>query len=497
MGLFTEPPTDTGTDLSDIPVADFNQTGQQLTAGAQALGWDSSFIAKLYRWAYKGMTVFMAYTLNGLEQLLAWAVQIFGTLQGYQGAGFSALIAAVMSDLLWVDISADQLDQAFMQGGRRGAVASSGAALYNVLAGEFSGGIVNGQLSASVVPAQSFVGYLMEFAVREGNIEFLSDFLPESIDFLKGVRAYGVNLANALGLGRLGRRALTPLVQTLVADPLQWALNQQYTPKLLSEDLLAHGLNSNLFNAATAEQQLAWQGYTHDEITYLLQYYGKHYSVNELEALVRFGAITSDQAVNYLTVAGIQNSDAQQTWQAHLNEITYRFQERVISEALTQYRSGLIDNPTFQSVVSSTQLLPQEQQGWQQVAGQLAEYPRKQLSESQLEDAYIEGIITLDTITNAWQARGYSLDAIQTLTLLLFAKQAKSVKTTTGAHAKVYLTETLIQDMYKAGVINLTQAQAALANVGFDSNDVAALSQYFATLLPAPGTTEIGSTQLP
>src|SRR5260370_12761142 len=105
-----------------------------------------------------------------------------------------------------------------------------GGDLYKLLEEEFKP--TSGDLQAGDdAPAQRFLGFLMNFAIRQGNIECLTGFLPEEFRVGEGFRAYGELMAKNLGLGRLARQALRPLIQTLVADPLMSKLQEQYLPK--------------------------------------------------------------------------------------------------------------------------------------------------------------------------------------------------------------------------------------------------------------------------
>jgi len=74
--------------------------------------------------------------------------------------------------------------------------------------------------------AQTFAGYGVNFGVQNGILALIGSLVPETR--LDEVREMGVEVAQNLGLGRLMRVALRPLVQTLIATPYTHELNTRY-----------------------------------------------------------------------------------------------------------------------------------------------------------------------------------------------------------------------------------------------------------------------------
>src|SRR5207244_1753262 len=123
----------------------------------------------------------------------------------------------------------------FTQPKRLESLRTIGGQIYNALQDELKPGTGELTPASGLAAAEKFLGFLTEFAVRQGNVAFISELIPIEFNFLGGLREYGETLAKNLGLGRLSRRALQPLIQTLIADPLQWQLNTTYRPTLLNE----------------------------------------------------------------------------------------------------------------------------------------------------------------------------------------------------------------------------------------------------------------------
>jgi len=203
------------------------------------------------------------------DKMMALVGKFYSTAQGEQNSGFYDLCAAVLTDLTGVKVDATALKQSTFGSGRLAGMQTFGADLYNQLASEFAP--TNGAtLGPDAAPAERFLGFLMNFAIRQGNVSAMCDAIPEDYKFLTGFREYGELMAKNLGLGRMARRALQPLVQTLVADPLQWQLNAQYLPKRLAE----RDLIKAWFRGAVVEDamraEMAQAGYSTDRQNYLI-----------------------------------------------------------------------------------------------------------------------------------------------------------------------------------------------------------------------------------
>ena len=504
MGLFSSPPPTSVEGFTDLKVPDFEQLGYQLGAGASK-GLDlDPVIVKLWHYFKEFALEFIGGVVNLVDFVAAFFLQAITQAQGVGQPGMVALMAGVLGDLLGLEFDADELVRTMTKGGRLATMTKAGGWLFDKLRGEFTGGTTPGNMAASDVPAKTFLGFLIEFAVREGNLAYLSEFIPEEFNFFVGLREYGELLARNLGLGRLARRALQPLVQIMIADPLQWQLNQLYRPKLLSEGQAVKAFNRGVMTRAELNRILAYQGYTDAAIEMVITDNQHAWHARELIELVRLQKIDELEAADRLTQVGVDDSTAAQLWDAYAGEARQNVIHEYISEVLRQVRDGFLPNSSSDPGVTSAQdllaalpLLGGELEQWKHVFGQLVEYPRKHLSESEMERAFLGGLIDMTTIQDYWVRLGYFPDSIQVLTLLLLEKLASGHKTKSGHTPHKILSEAQAEKAFHAGIINLAQIQSYWHAMGYSPDDVLVLTALVELKTAPPGTTTLPAVTTP
>ena len=494
-GLFNPPPTDSS--YPDIPVPNFHgaagQVAQALTLGAF---WDD-LVNKWHHSKWDTVLWAIGFAAGAFDDVFAVLVKLMTAMQGLNQPGFFALLAAILGDLLGIEFDAGVIAASFQHRGRIGAMTTVGGDIFNTLSTEFSLGQTAGAMQPSDQGAKGFLGFLAEFAVRQGNVALLSELIPIDLNPLGGLREYGEILARNLGLGRLARRALQPLVQVLVADPLQWKLNAQYRPRLLSEGLAVKAYLRGKIDQASLTQTLSWQGYSDAAIQLLIDDNTRRWQQRDLLSLFALGTFSQDEVLGRITLEGVSDADATQLWQAWQEEQAHPLLHTFVNEVLSQVRDGYLSNQDAQGILANLPLLPLELQRYKDIFGQLVELPRKHLSESEAERAFLGGIIDMTTIQTFWTRLGYSTDSIQTLTLLLLEKQSQGSKTSAGHTPHKRLSEAQLERAYKDGIINIAQLQAGWTALGYPPNDILILTAMAEQKVAPPGTTAFPTLTTP
>src|SRR5271157_3672003 len=387
-----------------------------------------------------------------LDSILAAMMKVLTAAQGEKNSSFYDLAAAVVKDLTGTDVDAEALKQSTFGSGRLAGMEALGGDLYNLLEDEFKP--ASGDLEAGdTAPAEKFLGFLMNFAIRQGNVETILSLIPEEYRFLDGIRTYGELMAKNLGLGRMARRALQPLIQILVADPLMYKLQEDYRPKRIG----AMPAIKKYFRDATFEQQmrkeLAQEGYTDARIDDLITDYRPLLSERHLvESLFRFGNATV--SVGATTTASITDLLAQRGYSAaDIDRLT----------ASTYMGMLGYDDTTAELVLSAHSLQHQH---------------ARQLGLAQLKKAFHDNVIDLLELKAHLTTQGYSDDDIQIITLDLVQPVHGKVRQLSLAEIKAGL---------KAGVLTQGQAMEHLKTLGFSDADITVLMQIFPGP-PAPAT---------
>ena len=494
MGFFSSPPGD-GNSYPDIPVPNFKSAGEQLAAGAAAVLSPDDAIVKAWQYFKEVLFEVLTWLAGSIDSITAFFLRALTAAQGTGQPGFLDMMAAVLGDLLGLEYDADELRSTMTKGGRIKAMGKAGGWLFDTLRNEFDPSGGTAQQQASDIPARTFLGFLIEFAVRQGNLAYFAEFIPPEFNVFTGLREYGELLARNLGLGRLARQALRPLMQVMVADPLLWKLNSIYRPKLLSASQAIKAYKRGALPREELNRILSYEGYSDSAIELLIADTAKVWHARELLELVRLGKIDDVEAIDRLTNEGLDDDTAAQLWDAYNGESAQGLVRLYITELLREVRNGYLGSVVggkytvdVDTLLAPLPLTKLELDRWKHIFGQFVEVPRKHLSESELERAFLGGILDMTTVQDFWIRIGYSPDTVQVLTLLLLQKQSGTNRTTSGHVPHKVLTEAQAEKAYKAGIIGLPQLQAYWVAQGYSPTDQAVLTA-LVTLVETSGPT--------
>ncbi len=424
----------------NVPPPDYFTAGKLQAEGSKESGWPERLAAAFIMGIARLLAPLMRIIADALDLILAAVADLFLAGQGEGSRGFSNLVAALIGDLLGVEgVSGDELFTAFQTRGRIAAMQKVGSGFLDVLSTEMiQSGTVSPEQGDSAVRA--FLGFVLSFSVRQGNIEFLTSLIPEEWRFADGFRMYGELMAKNLGLGRLTRLVLRPLVTTLAATPFQWKLNEQYRPTQLK---LADVVNP--FSGAVMKAELIWadlarEGYSDDKISALLELHRKKLSEADLSTLFSAGHIDQGTLQQSIQRLGYTLEDAQQKAEVDRLDKVKPYFEELRSAAVSAYADGHIDRAELQGVVDGLPLTTEEKTYILLAADYKRKVPTKHLTVAQLETAFEQGVIDLTEFTDHLAAFGYSDDDQSVLLLLTLLKLAKAADAAKAKAARAQAT---------------------------------------------------------
>jgi hypothetical protein len=423
--------------------------GELFTKGVSLSGGFERFCLMLWTAMFKVIEVAIGLFVDGMDRLLALLANFFLAAQGQTSPGFYQLTAALITDLTGVDVNGDELFGDFQARGRVAAMQAVGAKFVDVLTSEFAGvtqtdggGVFNvgpgdgigGLPAVPLTPeggmnaARAFLGFAMSFAVREGNTDFFASLLPFGIG--EGFKDYAEDLSKSLGLGRLTRLALKPIFQNLVAIPMTWAFNKQYTPTLLSAGESVRAFNSGLFSGDELNEELSRHGYSMERRNALQAFHSKYPPESDLFLLELIGQLPNSEHRNTLKRIGYNDDNITLLLKAEDNHTKRRLSLHITELLIHPLLAGTIDLATYTSVLNRFTFSDQERIDLTGFATELLQHPRKRLTWAQVTTAFVDGIYSVDDVANWLHTEGYSQDDIATMLqidlLKLKAAQAKA-----------------------------------------------------------------------
>lgn len=401
-----------------IPDPDPFTVAEAMSAGVVASGWLQKFwqgfvdVAALVTGAvittalrlFTRGGVFMARTIASSEDRAAGA--------------FDDLAAAAIKDLLGTDVVIG--GGADMRGrDQRAKVARNiGDA---VMRGLFP--VATGGGGAGVKPdkaaAERFLGAVVQLRL-EG---WLEGWIVEALS-LGALERFGDlddALAESLGFGRLSRRVLGPPVDIFVAEPFERLMNSLYRPRLLGAGEAVRMFLRGRMTRADLFSELSQQGYSDQRIESLVSINSRNLEVGDLDYLVSRGAWTREQAIGQLTGQGYERqvADTLLTLAEDRRLDVYRRQEG--AEAARAYVERQIGEDQFRRIIDTTGLPARERDALRHVAGLRRELRVRDMSLSDMEQAFRRGIVTLNEFRSYLRDLGYSAQDQTRLELLLLS----------------------------------------------------------------------------
>jgi hypothetical protein len=340
-----------------------------------------------------------------LEPVLKAAVKVIHDVRQTDQPEFNDLIGGALGELLGVEISGADIPIGSGTAGAAARAQAIGSKLHDLLMQEFGGlSPISAQTGAD--NARKFTGFAINFGLVTAVLAFLGGLVP--IGHVDEIRAFGEEIAKNIGLGRLQRLALQPLIRNMIAQPYDLYLKAQLRPDRLSESQIVRALKANQIDEQTARQMLAEKGYPDNLIDLLIIDLAGKIPVAELARLVRYAVLTEDQAVAKLTTAGIDAEDARLYLTAALAQEGDAQIGPILSNLETARLEGFLSQEEFSALVSDLPLSAEQERLFRKRVGNQLEHPRKHITFAELKTGLVHGIIDFDFADQWLTDQGYS-----------------------------------------------------------------------------------------
>ncbi|HWY55745.1 MAG TPA: hypothetical protein VNZ03_14855 [Terriglobales bacterium] len=331
-----------------------------------------------------------------------------GDAKEEQREDLNNLLAETINEMLGTSLSGQELSA----GSGAGADMESNQQIGNAVLGLFEsafggGGPVSPNQGAD--NARKFAGFGVNFATTQGFLSILSE--AASLGFFKEFHELPDGLMHALGISRLQRLALQPLIQNAIQKPYHKYCMSQYRPTQLAEAQLVKALHSGQMSQGDVSIALAQLGYPDELIAFVLTDFEQKMALSELVLLRNNGDITEQDVINKLTLTGMPEDQAKLQLKAADLAAVKTQQNALLSELETAYIAGHVDQATYNSVLSNLSLSDLEEQAFRAKVGFKQEVPRKSLSFAEVEAAIVEGITDFTYLDQWFTDQGYDQQA--------------------------------------------------------------------------------------
>jgi hypothetical protein len=406
----------------------------------------------------------IALAASVFDAFLAGLSEFFFDAQGQRNEGFYTLCAALMKDLTGIEVDGAKLFADFQTNGRLSAMVDLGGGLINAFASEFVGqkqnvgpggftitpgdgvgGLPTAQLTPAggVDAARALMGFMTSFAIREGNTDIFADFLPYGLG--RFFKDFAEDFSKNIGIGRLARVGFSPLFKTLVGDPLQWALNIQYRPTLLSAQQAVRAWVTDRYTTDQFRTEMQMHGYSDARIDILAAQKEKSLGLKDIQLLRALGKFDDQDVMEHLKALGYDQFDAANIVVVWDNELFRQASLNAAHHFVAQFVAGDMSGDDLKAALNAgtsgqtgTLLLTQpEIDAITGLANELKAFPRRRITGTQMVTAMEEGLVTIQDYEAYLTERGYPQDDVNILGLLaLIAAKDKASKAAKAAAPK-------------------------------------------------------------
>jgi|SRR5579864_688366 len=480
--------------------------------GVKDSGIIERIVVAFLRGAVKLLAPLIEEAASLLDDVLTVLAEAFQAAQGQNASGYYRLAGALVTDLLGISTDGQALWQSFTSGGRQAAMVALGGKIYDVLAAEFAGvaqtaadgtfnvqpgkgigGLPDIQLTPEqgVNGGRAFLGFASAFAIREGNTDMLAAYLPHGIGEV--FKDFAEDFSKNLGIGRIGRLVYKNLVNVMVAQPMLWALNKQYGPKLFSAGEAYRAFITGDFDQPALLEELARMGYNAKRGAALQWQHLKAVDPRMLRTLHATGALVDTDYDIWMRRNGhgpdvyslMDQSDDLELLRGPVVSAARHFAEQYLLGKITRVQFTGSITAISKDLQGQALLTVGEVDALNRLPSIATAAPRRHLGVIQLFRMYEDGLITLQNFSDEATALGYAPDDVQLLEqeLLISAKRAeeRAAKAALAAQRGMFakLTVAQMKTAYLEGLMTLDQVRAELAVRQYAASAIDAVANEF------------------
>jgi hypothetical protein len=255
--------------------------------------------------------------------------------------------------------------------------------------------------------AQRLISFSLSTAIEgwlTGNIEkaLFPETLPEwgQLDDL---------VSQNLGLGRLIRRVLAPLLNILMIEPTTRKLNATYLPGFLSEGQAVRAYNAEYIAETEFYSIMAQHGWPRERAALLRVIAAKSLSEADVERGREVGAIGETEALRALQVLGYNADLAKKQFEILELSRLRKVEETVAGVARDMFRDREISEAEYRSALKAAGKSDEETVGLIGL-GNIERARPHALERSTIEQGFMAGLVSLSRLRRYYELEGFSLE---------------------------------------------------------------------------------------
>lgn len=378
------------------------------------------FIAKQIRDAAPAVAAEVLATRVRIQGELGRALgEALGKVEAESEGAMAEAVAFGLRDFFGVNVSAGDVRGSRGITGGNALSQKIGGAVLDAMFGAFEGGS-DVSPEAGRRNAERMLTFNLSTAL-EGWMQgvlgtgFLSQWFPNWADL-------DDMLQQSLGLGRINRRILQPLLDAMIIEPFERDINARMAPKKLSEAELMRALHYRFIPREQFDVEMGQHGRSRVDTAVLVAQSHKPLDKNEIARLLELGILTHDVARDHLMNQGYTETVAELVLMLGEEDRIRAVFTQAESTGRRLYQNRNIDEGELRRVLRGAGRSEREADAIVAV-GDLDRSEPPRLPRGVMEEAFREGLIALDRLRGFYLAEGYALEDVLLLEQLALKRK--------------------------------------------------------------------------
>ena len=329
----------------------------------------------------------------------------FSTVKDETKESMNGVIAASLEEVLGIPVSPNDIPhgQGIEENKRRAQ--AIGNKLHDLLTAEF-GDLTEITPERGAQNARVFSGFGLNLAITNSFIGLLGELF--SLGQVEEFKELGEEVIQVLGLGRLQRLALQPLIRNFIQQPYDLYLKSKLRPDRLSDAQYVRAQQRGAMNESFVRARLAEKGYPEAEIDQVILEALHHLSDSDLSRLVRYGEVPNEVALAELIQQGMTREHAELVLRANTLSSVDSLVNSYVNKIESQYINGFIDEGSFNKLLDEVPWTDDQKQWERNFVGVTLDAPQTTLTFAQVKQGIVNGILDFEYLDRWLLRQGYS-----------------------------------------------------------------------------------------
>ena len=216
-------------------------------------------------------------------------------------------------------------------------------------------------------------------------------------------------MQQTLGLGRINRRIMGPLLKTLVADPFSWDLNRTFTPTLFNAGQLVRLFNRKEIDSGEYFEKMSWLGYDQKKATQLRTVVSRLPEKEDIAKMLELAIITPARAQAIYESLGFTETGATAMVAVTEDDRIRNINNAIETTARTMFREREIDESELKVTLGKAGRSPAEIEILVGLARVERSRPRS-MPRGVMEEAFRKSFIPLGRLREFYETEGFAID---------------------------------------------------------------------------------------